>query len=251
VTERHEVRRRISLTGQYAAVDEPLTGRENLEMVGHLLALSSRAARTRAQELLRQFDLREAAERRVGTYSGGMRRRLDLAASLIGRPEVVFLDEPTTGLDPRSRQAMWEIVTGLTDAGVTVFLTTQYLEEADSLADRIAVLDDGRIVAEGTADELKQQVAGKRLDLHASDSVAFDELTDHLDDRAIHADRSALTVGVATDGHAADVRRLLDELDPDRARISRFWVHTASLDDVFMTLTGHHAATTESEPTHA
>jgi ABC-2 type transport system ATP-binding protein len=250
VTERHQVRQRISLTGQYAALDEPLTGRENLEMVGHLLALPRRAARARAQELLGQFDLVEAGERRVGTYSGGMRRRLDLAASLIGRPDVVFLDEPTTGLDPRSRQAMWEIVTDLTEAGVTVFLTTQYLEEADSLANRIAVLDDGRIVAEGTADELKQQVGGQRLDLHVSDVTAFDELTDHLDGRAIHADRSTLTVGVATDGDAADIRRLLDELDPDHARIGRFSVHTASLDDVFMTLTGHHAATTEGEPVH-
>jgi ABC-2 type transport system ATP-binding protein len=250
VTERHAVRRKISLTGQYAALDEPLTGRENLEMVGSLLALSPRAARARAQELLGQFDLLEAGERRVGTYSGGMRRRLDLAASLIGRPEVVFLDEPTTGLDPRSRQAMWEIVTGLTEAGVTVFLTTQYLEEADALADRIALLDGGRIVAEGTAVELKQQVAGQRLDLHVSGVAAFDELTGRLDGRAIGADRSTLTVGVATDGDAADIRRLLDELDPDHARISRFSVHTASLDDVFMTLTGHHTATTETEPIH-
>jgi ABC-2 type transport system ATP-binding protein len=249
VTERHEVRRRISLTGQYAALDEPLTGRENLEMVGRLLALPGHAARARATELLVQFDLVEAGERRVGNYSGGMRRRLDLAASLIGRPDVVFLDEPTTGLDPRSRQAMWEVVTGLTASGVTVFLTTQYLDEADYLADRIAVLNGGRIVAEGTADELKQQVAGERLDLRLLDETTFDDLTDYLGSRAIQADRSTLTVGVATDGDAAGIRRLLDELDPDRVRVTRFSVHKASLDDVFMTLTGHHTHTTEGERT--
>jgi ABC-2 type transport system ATP-binding protein len=250
VTQRHEVRRRISLTGQYAALDEPLTGRENLEMVGRLLTLPGHAARARATELLVQFDLVGAGERRVGTYSGGMRRRLDLAASLIGRPDVVFLDEPTTGLDPRSRQAMWEVVTGLTASGVTVFLTTQYLDEADYLADRIAVLDGGRIVAEGTADELKQQVAGERLDLRLPDESTFEDLTEYLGPRAIQTDRSALTVGVATDGDAADIRRLLDELDPDRVRVTRFSVHKASLDDVFMTLTGHHTDTTEGETTH-
>jgi ABC-2 type transport system ATP-binding protein len=245
LTQRHEVRRRISLTGQYAALDEPLTGRENLEMVGRLLALPGHAARARATELLVQFDLVEAGERRVGTYSGGMRRRLDLAASLIGHPDVVFLDEPTTGLDPRSRQAMWEIVTGLTASGVTVFLTTQYLDEADYLADRIAVLNGGRIVAEGTADELKSQVAGERLDLRLLDEATFEDLTDYLGPRAIQTDRSTLTVGVATDGDAAGIRRLLDELDPDRVRVTRFSVHKASLDDVFMTLTGHHTDTTE------
>jgi ABC-2 type transport system ATP-binding protein len=250
VTQRHEVRRRISLTGQYAALDEPLTGRENLEMVGRLLALRGPAARARATELLVQFDLVGAGERRVGTYSGGMRRRLDLAASLIGRPDVVFLDEPTTGLDPRSRQAMWEVVTGLTASGVTVFLTTQYLDEADYLADRIAVLNSGRIVAEGTADELKRQVAGERLDLRLLDEATFEDLTDYLGPRAIQTDRSTLTVGVATDGDAAGIRRLLDELDPDRVRVTRFSVHKASLDDVFMTLTGHHTDTTEGETTH-
>jgi len=241
VSQRHEVRRRISLTGQHAALDELQTGAENLEMMGRLLRLPARAARARARELLAWFDLEPAAERRVSTYSGGMRRRLDLAASLIDSPEVIFLDEPTTGLDPRSRQAMWAIVTQLTESGVTVLLTTQYLEEADSLADRIAVLDGGRIVAEGTAEELKRQVAGHRLDLRLVDAATFDWFTGYLGRRVVHRELSTLTVGVATDGAAADVRALLDELDPDRARIERFSLHTASLDDVFMTLTGREA----------
>jgi ABC-2 type transport system ATP-binding protein len=250
VSERREVRRRISLTGQYAALDEPQTGRENLEMIARLLAMPAASARARANELLAQFDLVGAADRRVATYSGGMRRRLDLAASLIGRPEVVFLDEPKTGLDPRSRQAMWEVVTGLTASGVTVFLTTQYLDEADALADRIAVLDGGTIVAEGTADELKQQVTGQRLDLQLIDAAAFDAVGDDLGARAAFADRSTLTVGVGTDGAASEIRRLLDEIDPERARVARFSLRRASLDDVFMTLTGHHTDTTESETTH-
>jgi ABC-2 type transport system ATP-binding protein len=247
ITERHEVRRRISLTGQYAALDELQTGFENLVMIGRLLRLPAAAARARARELLAQFDLVGAAERRVGAYSGGMRRRLDLAASLVGTPEVIFLDEPTTGLDPRSRQAMWALVTELARAGTTVLLTTQHLEEADALADRIAVLDGGRIVAEGTAEELKARVAGQRLDLRAGDGAAFDELAARLGRRAVHSDRAALTLGVASDGGAADVRALLDELDPERGAIAAFSLHTATLDDVFMTLTGHH---TERELTH-
>ena len=251
VAERHEVRRRISLTGQYAAIDELQSGAENLEMMGRLLGLPSRAARERARQRLTQLDLSQAAERRVATYSGGMRRRLDLAASLIGNPEVIFLDEPTTGLDPRSRQAIWAFITVLTASGVTVLLTTQYLEEADHLADRIAVLDEGRVVAEGTAEELKQQVAGERLDLCLVDADAFNRLIDCLGPRAVHSERSTLTVGVATDGGAADVRALLDELDPDRSQIASFSLHTASLDDVFMTLTGHHTNPTQRETANA
>jgi len=247
VTQRREVRRRISLTGQYAALDELLTGAENLEMIGRLLRLSARAARARARELLVLFDLAESADRRVATYSGGMRRRLDLAASLIGDPEVIFLDEPTTGLDPRSRQAMWEIVGGLAASGVTVLLTTQQLDEADHLADRIAVLDGGRVVAEGTSDELKQRVAGARLDLRLLDGATFDRVVGHLGSRASHRDRSTLTVGVPTDGAAAGALALLDEIDPERIRIARFSLHTASLDDVFMALTGRQANPTESE----
>jgi ABC-2 type transport system ATP-binding protein len=247
VAQRREVRRRISLTGQYAALDELQTGTENLEMMGRLLQLPARAARMRTRELLQQFDLVDAADRRVGTYSGGMRRRLDLAASVITRPEVIFLDEPTTGLDLRSRQAMWGLVTDLAASEVTVFLTTQYLEEADNLADRIAVLDRGQIVAEGSPDELKQQVAGHRLDVRLVDAVTFERVADSLGRRTVHTDRSTLTVGVATDGAAADVRALLDEIDPERIRIARFSLHTASLDDVFMTLTERENKASERE----
>ena len=250
VGQRREVRHRISLTGQYAAVDDLQTGRENLEMIARLLEFPGRQAKSRAAELLERFDLVGAADRRVATYSGGMRRRLDLAASLLGRPEVLFLDEPTTGLDPRSRQATWQIVGELAASGITVFLTTQYLEEADSLADRIAVLDGGAIVAEGTTHELKQQVAGQRLDLELTDLAALDGVADLLGDRATQVDPELLTIGVATDGAASDVRRLLDELDPSGSRVVRFSLVQASLDDVFMALTEHHIDT-ESETTDA
>ena len=180
LTERREVRRRISLTGQYAAIDELQTGRENLRMMGRLRRLPARAARQRADELLEMFDLSAAADRRVATYSGGMRRRLDIAAGLVTDPEVIFLDEPTTGLDPRSRQGMWDVVAGLAASGVTVFLTTQYLEEADRLAGHIAVVDRGRIVAQGTAHELKRQVAGQRLDIELADPQSFAAAQAHL-----------------------------------------------------------------------
>jgi ABC-2 type transport system ATP-binding protein len=246
VRERRRVRRSISLTGQYAAVDELQTGDENLRMMARLSRLPRARARRRARELLEQFDLAEVGRRRVATYSGGMRRRLDLAASLVVRPSVVFLDEPTTGLDPRSRQAMWRVVTGLTESGVTVFLTTQYLEEADQLADRIAVIDGGKVVADGTPTRLKQQVAGQRLDLTLADADAFDDLARDLGGRAVHSDRGQLTIGVATDGSAAHVRALLDELDPQRRTVRSFAVHGATLDDVFLALTGH--ATTRPEP---
>ena len=216
VRARREVRRRISLTGQHAAVDELQTGSENLFMMARLAGLPRPRARARAGELLERFGLVEAAGRRAGTYSGGMRRRLDLAAGLVGRPEVLFLDEPTTGLDPRSRQAMWDVIGELVADGVTVFLTTQYLEEADRLAERIAVLDGGRIVAEGTAAELKRRVAGPRLDLIMADGR---------------------TLSVATDGSAASVRALLDEIDPAGDAVASFALHDATLDDVFLALT--------------
>jgi ABC-2 type transport system ATP-binding protein len=247
VSQRHEVRRRISLTGQYAALDEPQTGAENLRMMARLRGLPARAARARAAELLEQFDLSAAADRRVSTYSGGMRRRLDLAAGLVVQPEVIFLDEPTTGLDPRSRQALWDVVSAQAAQGVTVFLTTQYLDEADRLADRIAVVDQGHIVAEGTAAELKQRVAGERLDVTLIDAATFDAVLAELGSRAVHVDRPGLTIGVATSGDACSTRGLLDEIDPTRCRIGRFALHTASLDDVFLELTGDHASTFEKE----
>jgi ABC-2 type transport system ATP-binding protein len=241
VRDRRRVRRAISLTGQYAALDELQTGQENLWMMGRLSGLSGRQARHRAGELLERFDLAEAAGRRVATWSGGMKRRLDLAASLVGRPQVLFLDEPTTGLDPRSRQAVWQVVGGLASSGVTIVLTTQYLEEADRLADRIAVLDGGRVVAEGTSAQLKERVAGHRLDLEVADAAAFAELARRLGGRAVQPDRGRLTIGVATDGSAARVRALLDEVDPTRRLVDRFAVHSATLDDVFLALTGRSA----------
>ncbi|HEX5877158.1 MAG TPA: ATP-binding cassette domain-containing protein, partial [Actinomycetota bacterium] len=239
--DRRQVRRRISLTGQFAAVDDLQTGEENLRMMGRLAGLSRARARRRAAELLERFDLTDAAGRTVKTYSGGMRRRLDLAAGLVGDPAVLFLDEPTTGLDPRSRQAVWQVVGELAGSGVSVFLTTQYLEEADRLADRIAVLDGGRVVAEGTSAQLKEQVAGHRLDLVLADAAAFEEVARRLDDRAARRDPARLTIGVATDGSAAQVRALLDEVDPTRRVVDRFAVHGATLDDVFLALTGHPA----------
>jgi ABC-2 type transport system ATP-binding protein len=226
VTQRAAVRRAIALTGQHAAVDELQTGTENLRMMGRLRGLSRADAAARATALLARFDLVAAADRRVGTYSGGMRRRLDLAAGLVVEPQVLFLDEPTTGLDPRSRADMWDVIAELVGGGMTVFLTTQYLEEADRLADRIAVVDGGRIVAEGTAAELKRRVAGPRLEVMLRDGD---------------------TLALPTSGGAFDVRAQLDELDPERDRVARFAVREATLDDVFLTLTGH---TATEEPTH-
>jgi ABC-2 type transport system ATP-binding protein len=243
--ERHGVRRRISLTGQYAALDGLQTGRENLIMMGRLRGRDRHAARSKAAELLKQFGLADAADRRVGTYSGGMRRRLDLAAGLVTSPEVVFLDEPTTGLDPRGRQDVWDVITGLSNAGVTIFLTTQYLEEADRLAHRLAVINRGRIVAEGSADELKQRVARKRLDVVAIDDARYLQIAEELGRRVIHLHRPTRTLGIATNGAASDVRAILDEVDPAHTRIESFGVHTASLDDVFMTLTGHDVETAD------
>jgi len=236
---RSQVRRQISLTGQFAALDEVQTGTENLRMMGRLSGLSRTAARQRANELLGQFELTKAAGRRVATYSGGMRRRLDIAASLVARPSVIFLDEPSTGLDPQSRLAMWRVIEGLAESGVTIFLTTQYLEEAERLADRIAVLDAGQIIAEGTSAELKRKVAAQRLDLTGTSRAAFAELVRHLGDLVVHTDDGNLTVGVPTEGDAAGIRALLDAADPDRDLIADFTVHGATLDDVFLTLTGH------------
>ncbi|MFH9609691.1 ATP-binding cassette domain-containing protein [Streptomyces sp. NPDC017448] len=235
VAERSAVRRSISLTGQFAAVDETQTGEENLRMMARLTGQSRSGARSRAAHLLERFDLTAAARRPVRTYSGGMRRRLDLAAGLVGspEPEVFFLDEPTTGLDPRSRQELWEVVRELAARGATVFLTTQYLEEADRLADRIALLNQGRIAAEGTAADLKSRVGGHRLDLVLTSRDAYLRLAT----LAVHHSPETLTLGLPTDGTAAQVRALLDGLDPDGRDIARFSLHSATLDDVFLALT--------------
>jgi ABC-2 type transport system ATP-binding protein len=221
------------------AVDDLQTGEENLRMMGQLSRLGRRQARRRARELLERFDLAEAGRQRVGTWSGGMRRRLDLAASLVGHPSVIFLDEPTTGLDPRSRLAVWQVVTGLTSSGASVLLTTQYLEEADRLADHIVLVDGGRVVAQGTPTELKQRFADQRLDLVLADGPAFEDAGRRLGGRVVQRDPSRLRLGVATDGSAAHVRALLDEIDPERRAVRTFAVHSATLDDVFLALTGH------------
>jgi ABC-2 type transport system ATP-binding protein len=236
-TEREHVRRRISLTGQYAAVDELQTGEENLRMIGRLRGFDRSQSARRAGELLERFDLLEAGGRRVATYSGGMRRRLDLAMSLVSEPAVLFLDEPTTGLDPRSRQTMWLLVAELAQRGVSVFLTTQYLEEADRLADQIVVLDRGAIAAHGTAAELKRRVAEQRLVLSLANPDALADVAWALGDRAIEVDRRELTIVAPCDGGAREVRALLDEIDPDHSAIEHFAVRNATLDDVFMELT--------------
>lgn len=221
VTGAEEVKRRISLTGQSAAVDEVLTGTENLVMMGRLSGLTRRAARARAAQLLERFELADAAGRRVGTYSGGMRRRLDLSLSLVVDVPILFLDEPTTGLDTRSRQELWSVIRSLADAGTTVFLTTQYLEEADRLADRIAVLDRGRVAAEGTADELKARIGGDVVELRDVDGTLLTERP--------------------TDGSVHGLRAAIDELDLTAAASGagvQVSIRRPSLDDVFLAITG-------------
>lgn len=231
------VRRCISLTGQYATVDELLTARENLVLMGRLRGLDRSGARHRAAELLGQFSLTEAKDRRVGTFSGGMRRRLDIAAGLVSRPDVVFLDEPTTGLDPRSRQEMWDVVRHLVAAGVTVLLTTQYLEEAEQLAQRVAVIDRGRIVAEGTVDELKHRVSAQRLDLTFRDVDDYDAAQTVLGD-TVHRDPESFVLGLATTASGTELRSVLDRLDRRGVEVAKVAVRTTTLDDVFFALTG-------------
>ncbi|WP_406060542.1 ATP-binding cassette domain-containing protein [Streptomyces sp. NBC_01077] len=252
VTARSRVRRAISLTGQFAAVDENQTGTENLRMAARLSGLSRPAAARRATELLERFGLTEAGARLTKTYSGGMRRRLDLAAGLVrdpGATQVMFLDEPTTGLDPRSRQELWEAVRELSDGGTTVFLTTQYLEEADRLADRLAVLGKGRTLAEGTPAGLKARYAAHRLDVVAHDEESRLRLGTLAGPTATH-DPETRTLGIPTDGSADHVRELLDALDPERRDIARFSLHTATLDDVFLTLTADKTLAAAKEPSH-
>jgi len=238
------VRRTIGLTGQYAALDEYLTGRANLVMIGQLSRLTARAARQRADELLVQFDLTAAASRAVKTYSGGMRRRLDLAASLIGHPAVLFLDEPTTGLDPSARALMWDIVRQLVTGGTTLLLTTQYLDEADVLASRVAVIDGGKVIAEGSPAELKASVGGQRLLITLADESDAEAAATAL---APFATTPVIPTGagrlieapvIASDGLATEVVRSLDAAG---VKVSEISVRSASLDDVFLTLTGHAA----------
>jgi ABC-2 type transport system ATP-binding protein len=236
VRDRHEVRRRLSLTGQSAAVDDALTAQENLRVVARLAGLSRRGARARAAELLDLVDLADHGGRRVATFSGGMRRRLDLALGLVTVPAVMLLDEPTTGLDPRSRQQLWQVVEALAAAGTTVVLTTQYLDEADRLADHVVVVDEGRVVAQGSPSELKERVAARRLEVVLVSPAAHADAVRRLGDRVLAVDpaRAALSVAVAD---AADVRGVLDAVDPDRTTVRDFAIRGASLDDVFLALT--------------
>ncbi|MGY1669704.1 ATP-binding cassette domain-containing protein [Geodermatophilus sp. SYSU D00710] len=233
------VRAAIALTGQFSAVDTLLTGAENLRLMADLHHLGREEGRRRAAELLARFDLTDAAGRPPATYSGGMRRRLDLAMGLMARPRVVFLDEPTTGLDPRSRRAMWDAVRDLVAGGVTVLLTTQYLEEADQLADRIGVLDGGRLVAEGTADELKRLVPGASVRLRFPDAAALGRAARALPTGT--ADPAALVLEVPGDGSVPALRALLDRLDDAGVEAADLTVHTPDLDDVFLALTGRPA----------
>ncbi|GAA4569664.1 ATP-binding cassette domain-containing protein [Planotetraspora kaengkrachanensis] len=230
------VRAAIGVTGQYSAVDGLLTGEENLRLMADLHHLSRSDGRRRARELLEQFDLTEAAGKPAATYSGGMRRRLDLAMTLVGAPRVIFLDEPTTGLDPRSRRTMWESIRGLVaDHGVTIFLTTQYLEEADQLADQIAVLDHGNLVAQGTAEQLKRLVPGGHISLRFADSHGFETASQGL--RPISREEETLTLHVPSDGGVRSLRALLDWLDGASVTVDELAVHTPDLDDVFLALT--------------
>jgi ABC-2 type transport system ATP-binding protein len=236
-----DVRGAIGVTGQYSAVDKLLTGEENLLLMADLNHLSRPAGRRKAAELLDRFDLVDAARKPAGTYSGGMQRRLDLAMTLVGDPRLIFLDEPTTGLDPRSRRSMWQIVRELVASGVTIFLTTQYLEEADQLADRIALLDHGRLIAEGTAEELKRRIPGGHIQLTFADTHRLDAAR-HVVGVGI-ADPEALTLQVPSDGGVRAIRDLLAVLDDRAIDVDDLSVHTPDLDDVFLTLTGRQKET--------
>ncbi|WP_328998170.1 ATP-binding cassette domain-containing protein [Kribbella sp. NBC_00709] len=239
-TEAKAVRSAIGVTGQFAAVDELLTGRENLQLMVDLSPVPAKDGKRIVTGLLERFDLVESADKSAATYSGGMRRKLDLAMTLVGSPRIIFLDEPTTGLDPRSRRTMWTIIRELLADGVTIFLTTQYLDEADELADRIAVLNQGKLVAEGTPEELKRQIPGTHVRFRFGSFDDLDVAAGIMPDST--RDDDALTLRVPSDGGTKSVRALLDRLDEHSLDAEEFSVHTPDLDDVFLALTGHDTA---------
>jgi ABC-2 type transport system ATP-binding protein len=243
--ETRAVRAVIGVTGQFAAVDDLLTGEENLRLMADLHHLRAGESTRVVSSLLERFDLAESAQKMASTYSGGMRRKLDLAMTLVTRPQIIFLDEPTTGLDPRSRRTMWEIVRELVADGTTIFLTTQYLDEADQLADRIAVLDQGHLVAEGTPGELKRLVPGSHVRFRFADVATLHAAARVLDGSTV--DDAALSLRIPSDAGVKSVRALLNRLDEHSIDVEEFSVHTPDLDDVFLALTGH-ASTEETKP---
>ncbi len=243
------VRASIGLTGQYAAVDEYLTGKENLELIGRLYRLSRQDVTAQTKELLSEFDLEDAAGRPVKTYSGGMRRRLDLAMSLISSPPIIFLDEPTTGLDPRSRLTMWRIIKKLAKSGTTILLTTQYMEEADHLADNIIVIDDGKVIAEGTADQLKRQIGSDRLVLTIAKKSSFSKAKEVMDGKSLQADEESRQLSVATTHGVKDMTQVLQKLEKAKIEVENVSLHRPTLDDVFLTLTGRGAEVTDEKET--
>jgi ABC-2 type transport system ATP-binding protein len=239
VKEAYKVRSLIGLTGQYAALDEYLTGKENLHMIGRLYRLSYQDINRRSQELLELFDLVEASGRTVKTYSGGMRRRLDLAVSLIASPPIIFLDEPTTGLDPRSRLIMWDIIEQLVSTGTTILLTTQDMDEADHLADRIVVINGGKIIAEGTSDELKQRVGSERLEITVAKESNFEKAKKVVEEDSLHSDSKMRTLSLVTKGGMHQLKQVLSRLDEAGIEVENVSFRSPTLDDVFLTLTGH------------
>jgi len=245
-SEPDSIRAAIGVTGQFSAVDNLLTGEENLLLMADLHHLGRQRRRARTAALLDRFELADVARKPASTYSGGMRRRLDLAMTLTGDPRLIFLDEPTTGLDPRARRMMWEIIRGLAADGVTIFLTTQYLDEADQLAGRIAVLDHGRIVAEGTAEELKRRIPGGHIQLQFAGPAELASAAQVLG--AATRDEEALTLQVPTDGNLRSLRKVLDQLDGARIEADGLSIHTPDLDDVFFALTGGPAPQKEAQP---
>ncbi|MGW3414963.1 ATP-binding cassette domain-containing protein [Streptomyces sp. NPDC000888] len=246
-TDPQAVRAAIGVTGQFSAVDGLITGEENMLLMADLHHLPRSEGRRTAAELLERFDLTEAAKKPASTYSGGMKRRLDLAMTLVGNPRIIFLDEPTTGLDPRSRHNMWQIIRELVSDGVTVFLTTQYLDEADELADRIAVLNNGRIAAQGTAEELKRLIPGGHVRLRFTDPAAYQSAAVAL--REVTRDDESLSLSIPSDGSQRELRSILDWLDSTGVEADELTVHTPDLDDVFFALTG--PTTVPSQPKEA